>query len=78
MQSKDNGPDMETHHEDAHRCSRLGHADCGAHLGRQRGAGVAGKLLVRGERLLKLEELALLLPRPGACGEGQGGAAGVL
>jgi len=57
---------METHHEDAHRCSRLGHADCGAHLRpvRERGADVAGKLLVRGERLLRFGKLALLLPHP--------------
>src|SRR5260370_36720154 len=68
MQRKDDGPDMETHHEDAHRCSRLGHADCGAHLrpARERGAGIAGKLLVRRERLLRAQiaDSVCSLPRP--------------
>jgi hypothetical protein len=45
---------METCHEDAYRCSRLGHADCGAdvHSARERGPDVPGELVIRLQRLL--------------------------
>ena len=61
---QDNGPDMETHYEDVHRCSRFGHADCGDHLRRQRGARIAGKLLLRGQRLLRVKAADSVLPPP--------------
>jgi hypothetical protein len=45
---------METYHENAYRCSRLGHLDCRPDIrpARERGPDVAGKLLLRVQRLL--------------------------
>ena len=51
-QTKDDGPNMETYHEGANRCSRVGHADCCPDAPRERGPNVPGELVIRVERLL--------------------------
>jgi hypothetical protein len=43
---------METYHEGANRCSRVGHADCCPDAPRERGPNVPGELVIRVERLL--------------------------
>ncbi len=49
MQIKDDGPNVETCHEGAFCCSRLGRADLGpdVHPARERGADVPGELVLR-------------------------------
>jgi hypothetical protein len=53
-QNEDNRPNMETYHENAYRCSRLGHPDCRPDIRpvRERGPDVAGELVIRVQRLL--------------------------
>jgi hypothetical protein len=51
-QTKDDCPNMETCHEDANRCSRVGHADCCPDAPRERGPNVPRELVIRVERLL--------------------------
>jgi hypothetical protein len=48
-QIEDDGPNMETYHEGAYRCSRVGHADCCTDIrsARERGSDVPGELLIR-------------------------------
>jgi hypothetical protein len=48
-QIRDDGPNMETYHEGAYRCSRVGHSDCcpDARSARERGSDVPGELLIR-------------------------------
>ena len=48
-QIRDDGPNMETYHEGAYRCSRVGHADCCTDIrsARERGSDVPGELLIR-------------------------------
>ena len=43
---------METYHEGAYRCSRVGHADCCPDAPSERGPNVPGEFLIRVERLL--------------------------
>ncbi len=48
-QVDDDGPNMETYHEGAYRCTRVGYADCRPDVrsARERGPGVPVELLVR-------------------------------
>jgi len=45
----DDGPNMETYHENTYRSSGVGHADCGPDIRspRERGSDVPGELLIR-------------------------------
>jgi len=63
-QIEDDGPNMETYHEDTYRSSRVGHAYCGPDIRspRERGSGVSGELLIRVERLLSDDQGLLIGP----------------
>jgi hypothetical protein len=54
---------METYHEGAYRCSRVGHADCCPDAPSERGPNVPGEFLIRVERLLTDELWSGLPPR---------------
>jgi hypothetical protein len=58
-QIRDDGPNMETYHEDTYRSSRVSHVDRGPDIcsPRERGSDVSCELLIRVQRLLTGEKL---------------------